>query len=226
MIMKFLTYSHILAGIISLIVAPIAMTVVKGGPVHRLFGKIFFWCMVYIFVTAIILGLAHDKLFLVMVSVLSFYLAFTGYRTLAHKQISKNVRWYDWAVTIGAGLFMLGFGAWGAYLLTQGVSGTGVYLLFGFSAGGLLAVRGEVQAYVTKRTDKDRWLFNHIGRMVGSFIASVTAFSVNVLVFLPGIWPWIWPTLIGTPFIVYWIRTYKKRIAEGARVTDLVQLKR
>src|SRR6186713_3113412 len=111
--MKFLTYSHILAGIISLVVAPIAMAVVKGGSIHRLFGKIFFWCMVYIFVTAVILGIAHDKLFLVMVSVLSFYLAFTGYRTLYHKQSSKGIQWYDWAMSVAAGMFMLGFGVRG-----------------------------------------------------------------------------------------------------------------
>jgi len=182
--------------------------------------------MTYIFVTAVVLGLAHDKLFLVMVSVLSFYLVFTGYRTLYHKQLAKSIIWYDWAMTIAAGLFMLSFGIWGVYLLTQGASGGGIYLLFGFSAGGFLAVSGELKAYITKPTDKHRWLFNHIGRMVGGFIASVTAFSTNVLTFIPGIWPWVWPTLIGTPLIIYWIRTYKKKLEEGERIADLIQLKR
>lgn len=228
MIMKLLMYSHILAGIISLIAAPVALAVVKGGDIHRLFGKIFFWCMTWIFVSSMILGLYHARMFLIMVSILSYYLVITGYRTLYHKQLStgKSVTWYDWTFELVTGLTLLGFGFWGIYLLTTGASGSFIFLLFAFSLGGLMSVFGELKAYIKKPAEKEYWLFNHIGRMISGFIASVTAFSVNVLGFLPGIWPWIWPALVGTPFIIYWIRIYKRKIAEGARITDLVQLKR
>ncbi len=226
--MKSLTYTHIIAGALSLIVAPIAMAVLKGGKAHRLFGKIFFWSMTWIFVSAVILSVYKWKPFLLMVSVLSYYLAVSGYRTIYQKQLSsgKGVMWYDWLAAIATAVFMLGFAGWGVYLLMNGAGGSGVFLLFGFCLGGLLAVRGEITAFIKPPADKNRWLYNHIGRMVGGFIASVTAFSVNVLLFVPDVWQWIWPTLVGTPFIIYWIRTYKKRVAEGTRITDLVELKK
>jgi len=226
--MKFLTYTHIFAGALSLIVAPIAMAVLKGGKAHRLFGKLFFWSMTWIFVSAVILSIYKWKPFLLMVSVLSYYLAVSGYRTLYQKQLSsgKGVMWYDWVAAIATGLFMLGFAGWGIYMLSTGNSSSGVFLLLAFSVGGLLSVRGEITAFLKPPADKNRWLYNHIGRMVGGFIASVTAFSVNVLLFVPGIWQWVWPILLGTPFIIYSVRTYKRKIAEGARITDLVSLKK
>jgi len=229
MLQKLLTYSHILAGALSLVVAPIAMAVSKGGRIHRLSGKIFFWAMTWIFVTAIFLSVYYKWIpFLLMVSVLSYYLTVSAYRTLYQKQLSngKGVLWYDWLAVIVTGLFMLGFAAWGIYLWTSNQAGSSVFLTLGFSIGGLLSVRGEIRAFIKPPADKNRWLYNHIGRMIGAFIASVTAFSTNVLTFIPGIWPWIWPTLIGTPLIIYWVRMYKKRITAGARITDLVELKR
>lgn len=226
--MKFLTYSHIIAGALSLIVAPIAMVVLKGGKAHRLSGKLFFWAMTWIFVSAVILSVYKWKPFLLMVSVISYYLAVSGYRTLFQKQLSqgKGIKWYDWLAAIATALFMLGIAGWGVYLLLNGSAGDGVVLLFVFCVGGLVSVRSEVVAFIKPPDDKNRWLYNHIGKMAGGFIASVTAFSVNVLTFVPGIWQWIWPTLAGTPFIIYSVRWYKKRMAEGARITDVVQLKR
>lgn len=41
-LIKFLIYSHVVAGAISLISAPVSMAVFKGGNVHRIAGKIFF----------------------------------------------------------------------------------------------------------------------------------------------------------------------------------------
>lgn len=227
MIIKILTYSHILAGAISLIVAPVSMSVLKGGKAHRLTGKIFFWAMTWIFITAVILSINSWKPFLLMVSVLSYYLNVSGYRTLYQKQLhmGKGVMWYDWLAVIISGLFMIGFAGWGIYLWINNVAG-GVILVILFSLGGLMSVRGELKAFIKNPLDKNRWLFNHIGRMVGAFIASVTAFSTNVLTFIPGVWPWIWPTLVGTPLIIYWIRTYKRKLAEGVRITELVELKK
>lgn len=199
------------------------MVVAKGGSVHRVAGKIFFWSMVYIFVSAIILGTYHWRPFLLMVSVLSFYLVYSGYRTLYQKQIhlGKGVNWYDWLVAAVCGIFMLSFLIWSVDLM---VNGTNAILIVFFSVGGLFSIITEVKRYIKKPNAKHDWLFNHIGRMVGGFIAAVTAFSTNVLTFLPGLAQWLWPTLIGTPLIIYWIRTYRKKLDNGARISDLVQL--
>lgn len=223
MVLKLFVFSHVMAGVVSLVTAPIAMAVSKGGKAHRISGKIFFWSMVWIFISALVLGITHWKPFLLMVSVLSFYLVYSGYRTLDQKQLSqgKGVEWYDWAIAIGCALCMLSFLAWSVYLMFLG---NAVFLFTFFSIGGLFSIYAEVKAYVKKPERKHRWLLNHIGRMMGGFIAALTAFSTNVLTFMPGLWQWLWPTIIGTPLIIYWIRMYRKKIDEGVRITDLVQL--
>lgn len=179
--------------------------------------------MVYIVISALALGTFHGKPFLLMVSVLSFYLVYSGYRALYQKQLhlDKGITWYDWAMAIACGLFMLAFLIWSVDLITKGEN---VILLMFFSIGGLYSILTEVKAYIKKPDVKHRWLFSHIGRMVGGFIAAVTAFSTNVLTFLPGLAQWLWPTVIGTPLIIYWIRTYRKKLDNGARITDLVRL--
>lgn len=224
-LITFLKYSHIAAGVVSLVTAPVAISSAKGGYVHRVSGKIFFWAMLYIFISALILGTYHWKPFLLMVSVLSFYLVYSGYRSLFQKQVplGKAVTWYDWTLAVACGAFMLAFLIWSIDLMA---GGTNVTLLMFFSIGGLFSIVTEVKRYVARSEVRHGWLYNHIGRMVGGFIAAVTAFSTNVLNFLPEIAQWLWPTLIGTPLITYWIRTYRKKLDNGARITDLVQLKK
>lgn len=116
---------------------------------------------------------------------------------------------------------MLSFLSWGLYQALQG--SINVLLMF-FSMGGFYSIWAEVRRYRRSSSVKHGWLFNHIGRMVGGFIAALTAFSTNVLTFMPGLWQWLWPTMIGTPLIIYWIRSYRKKLDNGARITDLVQL--
>lgn len=148
---------------------------------------------------------------------------YSGYRTVYQKQIhpGKGARWYDWTVAALCGIFMLCFLIWSIDLV---VNGTNAILIVFFSVGGLFSIFTEVKRYLRKPDAKHSWLFNHIGRMVGGFIAAVTAFSTNVLSFLPGLAQWLWPTLIGTPLIIYWIRVYRKKLDNGARITDLVQI--
>lgn len=222
-LLKLIIFSHVAAGMVSLVTAPVAMAVSKGGKVHRFAGKIFFWSMVWIFISALVLGIVHWKPFLLMVSILSFYLVYSGYRTLDQKQLShgKGIKWYDWAIALGCAVIMLSFLVWSVRLMFAGNS---VFLFVFFSLGGLFSIYAEVKAFVKKPDNKHRWLFNHIGRMVGSFIAALTAFSTNVLTFMPGLWQWLWPTIIGTPLIIYWIRTYRKKLDNGIRITDLVRL--
>jgi hypothetical protein len=223
----YLTYTHIAFGILSLLVAPIAMTVVKGGRVHRVWGKIFFWSMVWICFSAIIISLYKWIPFLLLIAIFSFYASFVAYRALYQKQLylGKGVKWYDWVMAVVAGVFMISFVGYGVYVLIKFKGGYFGFLAIGFGIGGLLIVFNSIRRFIKPPVDKHQWLFNHIGNMVGGFIASVTAFSAQTMHFMPGFIQWAWPSFVGVPLIVYWIRYYRKRLDEGIPMSKLVQLK-
>ncbi|MCC6636763.1 MAG: DUF2306 domain-containing protein, partial [Ignavibacteriaceae bacterium] len=52
---KYWLYLHIAAGFLALVVAPVAMVVKKGGNAHRLWGKIFFWSMTVVAISALVM---------------------------------------------------------------------------------------------------------------------------------------------------------------------------
>src|SRR3954469_15067565 len=93
---------HILGGSISFIVAPIALIVKKGGVHHRRWGKVFFYSMTVVAATALIMAPMHNNLFLTLVAVFSFYLAFSGYRSIYRKNIYKTRKTaaIDWVFAI------------------------------------------------------------------------------------------------------------------------------
>ncbi|WKZ58325.1 MAG: hypothetical protein QY309_10630 [Cyclobacteriaceae bacterium] len=226
MIIKLLTYTHIIAGIISLIVAPLAMVVRKGGKAHRFWGKIFFWCMTWICFSAIVLSTVKWIPFLLLIAVFSYYAVFVGYRSLYRKQLhqGKGVTWYDWMFGIVAGLFNTGFFVWGIYLVFTHQTSLGM-LAAGFGFGGMVVVWSELKRYIKPPRDKFDWFYSHMGNMMGGFIASVTAFSTQVMTFLPGIMQWIWPSLVGVPLIIFWVRSYRKLLNSGKSLAQFIEMR-
>ena len=57
---------------------------------------------------------------------------------------------------------------------------------------------------------EEQWLKMHLGKMIGAYISSVTAFVV-VNDFFPSPYGWFIPGLIGGFFIRYWINEMNKR---------------
>lgn len=227
-LIKGITLSHVLAGIISLVVAPLALIVTKGGTAHRNAGKVFFWAMTWIFISAVFLSIHKWIPFLLMIAVFSYYSVIVGYRNIYQKKlkIGKTVVWYDWLALIISGLFNVGFICWGVYLVAMDQLGHFGYLSVGFGMGGLLVVMGQLKSLISPAQDKHKWLYSHIGNMTGGFIAAVTAFSTQVMTFLPGALQWIWPSIVGVPIIFFWISSYRRKLMENVRLVDLVELKR
>jgi uncharacterized membrane protein len=78
MYLRVLLTLHISCGVVGFVCAPVALAKAKGGKVHRRFGKIYFWAMAGVAVTALILSVALPVYFLTMVAVFSFYSAFAA----------------------------------------------------------------------------------------------------------------------------------------------------
>src|SRR5467141_930185 len=100
-----LRWIHIAAGTLALFVAPAAMLTVKGGQPHRRWGKIYFWSMAVVAVTAIVLAFWRPVIFLAFVAVFSFYFSFSGYRSLIIKRsVPGAIDWIAVALMILGGI--------------------------------------------------------------------------------------------------------------------------
>ncbi len=205
---------HIAAGSIALFVAPGAMLTVKGGRWHRRWGRVYVWAMGVVAVTALALATFRPNLFLALVAVFSFYLAFIGQRSIARRRLAPGRRAtaLDWGGAVVAGTGGVGLLLYA--LLPRGGGRPGLWpvaLVFGLV--GLLLAGREVRSFWRPATDPRAWWYRHMGNMLGAYIATVSAFSVVNLTVLPPIVRWLWPTAVGVPLIVLWIRHYRRRFA-------------
>src|SRR6202789_221489 len=100
--LRVLLILHITRGVTAFVCAPVALATAKGGKVHRRWGKVYFWAMAGVAVTALILSFALPIFFLAMVAVFSFYSAFAAYRILYLKDMYKGARpkAVDWLAAV------------------------------------------------------------------------------------------------------------------------------
>ena len=203
---------HVAGGTAGLISGTVSAASQKGGFVHKLSGKIFFWGMFGASIAALIISNLpnHKNLFLFAVGGFTLYMICSGYRIVALKRLAKNqdhpVNGLDYALS----LFGLGFGA---YLLYQGINS----MMHGQNFGivpmvfGLICVnyaRLDYQFLKGKQSIKAVWMGNHIIRMMGAMIASYTAFLVVNVKMDPEWVLWLLPTMIGSGLIAYFMRKF------------------
>ncbi len=219
MLEKLLIGSHVLAGILSLLTGLIAAFIgKKGGKLHRQVGKVFFWSMFWVFISALlIISFVRFSAFLMVIAVFSFYMAFSGYRTLKIKKAMK-VEKIDWIAAIVTGIFGLGMIGMGINYLTPSSSSSALgylCLIFGFFTT-QTAIKSIYQFRKLHKADKMWWWFAHLDAMSGSLIASITAFLVQNgrLFALSSDYGWVFwllPTIVGIPIITYWNIKYRKQ---------------
>jgi len=197
------------------------MATAKGGPTHRRWGKVYYRAMAAVGLTAVVLGLARPNIFLTLLAVFSFYNAFSGYRALAHKrpEAARHDRsaWAMAMVTLAASAALVVLGlvqpteTWRRLGLVPVVFGA-----FGVFLGGI-----DLRTFARPPADPMAWWYRHMTRMLGSYIAALTAFSVINFTALPLTVRWLWPTVIGTPLIVVWTTYYKLRFRRGTQRTEV-----
>jgi len=211
-------FIHVGAGIIALFVAPGAMLTVKGGRAHRRCGKVYFWMMAVVALNAVILAVRQPNVFLLLLAVFSFYQALAGYRVLFRKRPGAGERAtvLDWGAALltllaSAAMIVLGIVRPGPLWERVGA----VAVVFGLL--GVVLAGSAIWKFVRPPEDRNAWWFDHMAGMLGSYIATVSAFSVVNFTFLPPVVRWLWPTAVGVPVIVLWIRYYRLRFQRTAR---------
>ena len=179
--------------------------------------------MAVVAATAMVLALWRPVLFLAFIAVFSFYFAFRGYRVLSRKRPlqGEGPGAIDWA---GAVLALLGSVA----LIVLGIVRPSpvwvqlsvVAVVFGV-IGVAISVR-DIWEFLHPSTDKNFWWYAHMGGMIGSYIAAVSAFSVVNFHFLPPTLRWLWPSAIGVPGILIWVGSYRKKFSPKSKPAEAV----
>ena len=191
---------HILAGSVALVSAALALSTEKGKKFHVLIGKSYFWSMVIIFLTALPMSIITGNVFLFLIAIFSFYLAFSGVR-FAKNRTGVPTRLDLIAVNF---MFLSGVGMWilAIIFFIDNDSRFITLTVFGFLA--LFLGYGDFQTFKDQIAIGKERIAKHLTNMMGATIAVVTA----VLVVNPPTNPeWVWwilPTVLITPVIFWW----------------------
>lgn len=203
---KAILFIHVLFGILALLLGCLVLFLPKGTKFHARMGWGYFVAMAIIFVTSVVVSYYRGNVFLLLIGFFSFYMVHTGIR-YRYLRFRSQVGIIDKLATVLYGLlfFLILFYAFYAFWLSN--SNLGVVLL-AFGGIGIALWRLDLRNLILKGEERLPWLNEHIGRLIGSYIACVTAFAVNNIHFEPSFIIWLGPTLIGVPLIVYFTKKY------------------
>jgi len=198
--MEFLLPIHIIAGTIALFCAAMSVLSEKGKKVHVLSGRIYFWGMATIFLTAIPMSIISSNIFLFLIAIFSFYLAFAGMRFARNRKgVATILDWIAICLMIfsGIGMWVLAV----IYFLNSNTQYI-VLLVFGFLS--ITLGYADFRSYKNNSATGKERISRHLTNMMGGTIAVITA----VLVVNPPFEPeWVWwvlPTVLITPVIFWW----------------------
>jgi uncharacterized membrane protein len=212
---------HVAGGTSGLITGTINMFRKKGDRLHRIVGEVFFYSMMATGASSLFLAIMHPNEFLFIIGVFTLYLASTGKRYLSLRQLGSGQKplLIDWIITIAmliAGIGMVVFGVF------EAIAGNMFCILFFvFGLGSLRIVRTDFKNYTKKSDIQNLWLVTHLQRMVGAYIASVSAFLVvnsnfiaPFLAHSPYLFylPWLLPSVFLIPLITKWSKKYAARV--------------
>ena len=205
MLFNVLLTTHIIGGFTALFMAAAAVLTKTFNFDHKWHiysGRLYHWGMIVVFVTALPMTYLHPNLFLFLIAIFSYYSAFTGWRLAKNRKGTPT--WIEWGSGAIMAITAVGMVAYGGYLLAIGISDGVTILVFGVIGG--LTARADLRMYRAGGVKgKDR-IIEHLGKMLGATIATLTAFVVTNFVFEPAFVLWLAPTALIVPIIVWWSR--------------------
>lgn len=220
---------HAASGAVALFIAPVAMAVRKGGRWHRACGRAYFYSMILVCATAVIMAFIEpNDLWLALIAVFSFHMIASGYRALYLKKLHEGLRpdRVDLLLHGIAGLVNAGLLIWGMSHLLMGVKDARAVLFTIFGAIGMFMVFRYLNEFYKRKHDRREWFYGHLTGFLGGYIATLSAFSAVNLSWIHPAWlRWLWPTLIGAPAIALLRLHYRRKFANGTRVRDIAEVR-
>lgn len=201
---------HVSTGLIALLLGIIALTTPKGGKAHRKSGMLFL-CFLTIVVVTGLFGVLIFKVnqFLLVITVLSGYNAYSGMRVLKNKTNKINRQDIVMAITAAStGIYFL------YYINSIGMiwSPAIIYATLGtlFS----IILYDLLRYLIPSKKYGNLWLYEHIYKMVSAFTALLAAATGTVYdnyqphsQYLPS----LFGTLLAIGFIAYFYRKNTQR---------------
>ncbi len=210
---------HIVTGSLALLIGVIALLSTKGGQLHNKTGRIFLRLIAIVIITGL-LGVFVFKrnTFLLVITVLSGYVSFSGYRILLFK--SNKPQRLDMAVAL-ISLLILAYFLY--YFKSIGMIWSPI-VIYSTVGAMLFIVSYDFIRYLipTNTYQKHRiWIYEHIYKMTSAFSALLSAFVGTVLdqyqphsQYIPSVISML--IIIGFMIYVYkyGLKKYRKKSAE------------
>lgn len=216
MIYSIVIVVHVIAGFSALVLGTIAGITKKGGKNHLLSGKWYVVAMYGVALSAFILSTLKSNPFLLSVGVFSLYLTYSGQRAIFYYRLKSRyiLKWYDVAPVVIA--FIASLLMVGQPILNM--VETGKIFVSVVGVFGSIMLISTIQDFLRLKNPENfnpntkLWLIRHIGMISGAFIATFTAFLLTNVTMDPMWVVWLSPTVVGTIFITYFTRTWRKKL--------------
>ncbi len=213
---------HIAAGFTALLTAFVAIFSKVFNVAHQWHvysGRVYFWAMFAIFVTAIPMSILRPNLFLFLISIFSFYFALTGWRLAKNRRGTPTL--LDWSKSVAMSATALVMILYGINMLIHDNSQGITLLVFG-SLGGFSSYNDINGLRSGGLVGKAR-IAEHLSSMMGATIATLTAFIVTNFTLQPAFVLWIGPAVLLVPLIIWWKRQLQtERKVRGVDTAALV----
>ncbi|MCU0239638.1 MAG: hypothetical protein MUC29_09365 [Pyrinomonadaceae bacterium] len=198
-------FIHVLAGIFALLLGFVIFFAKKGGKLHKKLGKSFLYLLFFVIFTGLIGVFVFERnTFLLVITVLSGYQGFSGYRILQTK--SNRPQLFDISVAIISlicvAYFLYYFKSIGMIWSPIIIYSTVGTLLF-------LIIYDFARYLIPKSVYGKFWIYEHIYKMIGTFTALLAAFTGTVFAnYQP--YSQILPPAFGFLLQIYFIGSYLK----------------
>jgi len=168
---------HVSLGTIALLVGIGALLTQHKAKLHRRIGRVFLWLLSGVVGTALLGALLFRVTpFLLMLTLLSGYVGYSGYRVVRLRERRAS----GWDALIALVVLL----AAGAYVTTHGGQGRNwspAVIMPTLGAIGLVTVYDLIKfAWLHSRL-RTWWLYEHIYKLISAFSALLSAFSGTVL---------------------------------------------
>ena len=167
---------HIAAGSSALLVGIIAIIASKGKKLHKRTGRLFLILMAIVIITGLIGVFVFGRnTFLLIITVLSGYQAFSGYRIIKAK--SNSPKFIDIIICF---LALTSVSYFLYYFKSIGMIWSSVIIYSTVSWLFLIIVYDLGRYFIPKKIYRNLWIYEHILKMVSAFTGLVSAFSGTV----------------------------------------------